>query len=275
MEIRYLADQVRYQQMNSQELRETFLIQDLFVQDQVSLYYTETDRCVVGSAVPVNQALRLSVGKELASDYFAERREVGIMNIGATGSVVADGTAYELRNREGLYVGRGSKEIVFHSASAEQPAKFYLLSYPAHKAYPTKKVGKQQASTVALGSVEKANKRTIFKYIHPASMESCQLVMGLTELEKGSVWNTMPPHTHERRTEIYMYFDLGDDLLFHFMGAPEQTRHLVVREGQAVVSPSWSIHAGVGTSNYAFIWGMGGENQEFDDMDGIDLDKIN
>jgi len=274
MKVRYLADQVRYQNMGTEELRETFLVEDLFQPERVILHYTETDRCVVGSAVPGKQSLRLEGGRELASDFFAQRREVGVMNIGAAGSVDVDGTSYPLENRECLYIGRGSRDIVFHSADPQQRAKFYILSFPAHADYPTKKVSQSEASTVALGSTEKANKRTIYKYIHPANLESCQLVMGLTELEEGSVWNTMPPHTHERRTEIYMYFDLGEEILFHFMGTPERTRHLVMREAQAVLSPSWSIHAGVGTVNYSFIWGMGGENQEFDDMDGIDLNRI-
>lgn len=274
MKIRYLADRVRYEKMGTEELRETFLVEDLFQPEQVILYYTETDRCIVGSAVPGKQSLRLEGGRELASDFFAQRREVGVMNIGAAGRIEVDGTSYLLETRECLYIGRGSREIVFNSADPRQLAKFYILSYPAHADFPSKKVSQSEASTVALGSAEKANKRTIYKYIHPANLESCQLVMGLTELEKGSVWNTMPPHTHERRTEIYMYFDLGKEILFHFMGTPERTRHLVIREGQAALSPSWSIHTGVGTSNYAFIWGMGGENQEFDDLDGINLNRI-
>ncbi|UCD38538.1 MAG: 5-dehydro-4-deoxy-D-glucuronate isomerase [Fidelibacterota bacterium] len=274
MKVRYLADKVRYRKMVAEELRATFLVEDLFEPDQVCLYYTETDRCVVGSAVPGKAPLRLEGGKELASEYFAERREIGVINIGAAGSVAVDGTSHPLDNRECLYIGRGSREIMFHSADPKNHAKFYLMSFPAHTEYPTKKVDRSQTAPVALGSVAGANKRTIYKCIHPAAVMSCQLVMGFTELEEGSVWNTMPPHTHERRTEIYMYFDLGDEILFHFMGQPDETRHLVVREGQAVLSPSWSIHAGVGTGPYTFIWGMGGENQEFDDMDGVDTGGI-
>ncbi len=274
METRYLADQVRYQRMNTEELRETFLLEDLFQPGKVVLYYTEADRGVVGSVVPLDKSHQLPAGKELAAQYFTERREIGVINIGANGTVAVDGKSYHLKNRDGLYIGRGSEEILFESEDNKSPAKYYLLSYPAHQAYSTKKITKSDAEKVPLGSIELSNKRVIYKYIRPPIIESCQLVMGITELESGCVWNTMTPHTHERRTEIYMYFDLGDQLLFHFMGKPDQTRHLVVRDGQAVVSPSWSIHAGAGTKNYTFIWGMGGENQEFGDMDGIDMSGL-
>lgn len=274
METRYLADQVRYQRMNTEELRQTFLIANLFQEGKVVLYYTEADRGVVGSVVPLDKSLQLPAGKELAAKHFADRREIGVINIGSTGIVTVDGRAFELNKLDGLYIGRGSKKITFSSKDKKSPAKFYLLSYPAHKAYPTKKIRQMDSEKVPLGSTEMSNKRVIYKYIRPGAVESCQLVMGYTILERGSVWNTMAPHTHERRTEIYMYFDLNDQLLFHFMGKPDQTRHLVVREGQAVISPSWSIHAGAGTKNYTFIWGMGGENQEFGDMDGIDMSGI-
>ncbi len=274
MERRYLADQVRYQRMNTEELRETFLLEDLFQPGKVVLYYTEADRGVVGSVVPLDKSHRLPAGKELAAKYFAERREIGVINIGANGTVTVNGKSYHLKNRDGLYIGRGSEEILFESEDSKSPAKFYLLSYPAHQAYSSKKITKSDAEKVPLGSIELSNKRVIYKYIRPPIIESCQLVMGITELESGCIWNTMAPHTHERRTEIYMYFDLGDQLLFHFMGRPDQTRHLVVRDGQAVISPSWSIHAGAGTKNYTFIWGMGGENQEFGDMDGIDMEGL-
>ncbi len=274
MVIRYLADQIRYQRMNTEELRDTFLIHDLFQPDKLITYYTEADRGIVGSAVPIRKTLQLTGGKELASRYFAERREIGIINIGASGEVEVDGQSYQLENRDALYIGRGSKEIRFVSKNPQEPARFYLLSYPAHQVLPSRKISRDQAEVNPLGTTDASNKRTIYKYIHPGAVESCQLVMGLTTLKSGSVWNTMAPHTHERRTEIYMYFDLGDQLLFHFMGKPEQTRHIVVRDGQAVISPSWSIHAGAGTSNYSFIWGMGGENQEFSDMDGVQMDTI-
>jgi 4-deoxy-L-threo-5-hexosulose-uronate ketol-isomerase len=274
MVIRYLADQIRYQRMNTEELRDTFLIDDLFQPDKLVTYYTEADRGIVGSAVPVRKSLQLTGGKELASGHFAERREIGIINIGKSGKVEVDKKVFQLDNRDALYIGKGSKEVKFTSNDSGKPARFYLVSYPAHRVLPSKKISKDQAEVNPLGSSEASNKRTIYKYIHPAAVETCQLVMGLTTLEAGSVWNTMTPHTHERRTEIYMYFDLGDQLLFHFMGKPEQTRHIVVREGQAVISPSWSIHAGAGTRNYSFIWGMGGENQEFSDMDNVHMDTI-
>lgn len=275
MKMRYLADQIRYQRMNTDELRKAFLAQDLFEPGKLSLLYTEADRAIVGSAVPINNNLTLSGGKTIASDYFAQRREIGIINIGDKGKTVVDGKEYEMENRDGLYIGRGSKEINFTSINAKNPAAFYILSYPAHTSFPNVKISKQDADVVNLGGVETSNKRTIYKYIHPGSVKSCQLVIGITELEEGSIWNTMAAHTHERRTEIYMYFDLKEnDVVFHFMGMPDETRHLVVRNRQAVISPSWSIHAGAGTINYSFIWGMGGENQEFDDMDFIDMDNI-
>jgi 4-deoxy-L-threo-5-hexosulose-uronate ketol-isomerase len=275
MKMRYLADQVRYQRMNAEECRETFLVEDLFQPDKVVLHYTEADRGIVGSAVPVKNKLSLAGGKELASAYFGERREIGIINIGEPGMVVVDNQEFKMANRDGLYIGRGARDISFLTDDEKHPARFYLLSYPAHQNLPHRKITQQQAETVQLGSQQMSNKRTIYKYIRPPEVESCQLVMGLTTLDTGNVWNTMTPHTHERRTEIYMYFDLDDQILFHFMGKPEQTRHLVIRDGQAVISPSWSIHAGAGTKAYSFIWGMGGENQEFDDMDGIKFEQIN
>ena len=275
MEVRYLADQVRYQRMNTQELRDVFLLDKLFNRGKIDLVYTEADRGIVGSAVPTGSELKLEAGKELASEYFAERREVGIINIGAPGSVKVDGKAFDMENRDGLYISRGSREILFKSANASDPAYFYILSYPAHKEFPTMQAKLADAEAVNLGSKEEANKRTIYKYIHPAGIKSCQLVMGFTVLEEGSIWNTMSAHTHERRTEIYMYFDVAEkDIIFHFMGKPDETRHILVRNRQAVVSPSWSIHSGAGTRKYSFIWGMGGENQAFDDMDHVDMDIL-
>jgi 4-deoxy-L-threo-5-hexosulose-uronate ketol-isomerase len=274
MKIRYLADQVRYQRMDTAELRQTFLIDDLFQEDQVVIYYTEADRAIVGSVVPLTKELTLTAGKELAADYFAQRREVGIINIGAAGSVKLEDQQFLLDNNEALYVGRGCRDIIFQSKNQKLPAKFYLLSYPAHHSYPHKKISLAEAEATHLGSPEMSNKRTIYKYIRPPVVASCQLVMGITILEAGSIWNTMVPHTHERRTEIYLYFKLGEQIVFHFMGKSDQTRHLVIREGQAVISPSWSIHAGAGTKNYSFIWGMGGENQEFGDMDGVSMEGI-
>lgn len=275
MELRYLADQIRYQRMTTEELRATFLVESLFRDGELALVYTEADRGIVGSAVPTTKALELSGSKEMASEYFAQRREVGILNIGSSGQVTVDGETFAMNNRDGLYIGRGAKDIRFESKNPRDPAAFYILSYPAHASYPMMKVSKQDTEMVQLGDAETSNKRTIYKYIHPGNMATCQLVMGITELESGSVWNTMAAHTHERRTEIYTYFDLqDDDVVFHFMGKPNETRHLVIRNRQAVISPSWSIHAGAGVRNYTFIWGMGGENQDFDDMDFIDMESI-
>jgi 4-deoxy-L-threo-5-hexosulose-uronate ketol-isomerase len=276
MELRYCADSVRYQTMTTEELRQSFLVEGLFIPGEIKLVYTDLDRAIIGSAVPLDREVQLQASKqEMAAEYFAERREVGIINIGAKGSIMVDGKKHALDNRDGLYIGRDSKKISFSSESAKEPARFYIQSYPAHAAYPTTLIKKTDANRLNLGSVEEANKRTIFQYIHMNGAKSCQLVMGLTQLESGSIWNTMSTHTHPRRTEIYMYFDLvAQNVVFHFMGKPEATKHLVVRNGQAVLSPSWSIHSGVGTRNYTFIWGMGGENQEFTDMDGVAMDRI-
>ncbi len=275
MKIRYTADKNSYKRMTSDELRDSFLIDDLFAAGEISLTYTDIDRAIVGSAVPTTSTLTLPTHKELAAEYFAERREIGVINIGAKGTVVVDGTSYELNNRDSLYIAKGSEVVEFASTSSKDPAQFYILSYPAHTAYETKLVTQEQANQLNLGSVADANKRTICQSIRPGIVETCQLVMGFTKLDEGSVWNTFPPHTHRRRTEVYMYFDLPEDsLAFHFMGEPDETRNIVVRQGNAVVSPSWSIHAGCGSRNYTFIWGMGGENQEFDDMDHIDISTI-
>jgi 4-deoxy-L-threo-5-hexosulose-uronate ketol-isomerase len=275
MEVRYSADQVRMQRMNTAELRQTFLLDRLFQTGQIQLVYSEIDRAVVGAAAPTHQPLKLAAGKELAADRFCERRELGVINVGQPGTVQVDGQGYTLANRDALYVGRGSKEVIFASADLANPAAFYLLSYPAHAACPTTPARKADAEAVTLGTEAQANVRTIYKYIHPGGIKSCQLVMGFTELAAGSVWNTMPPHTHERRSEVYLYFDVADDtLVYHFMGRPDETRHIVVRNRQAVIAPSWSIHSGAGTANYSFVWGMGGENQVFGDMDAIDIKAI-
>lgn len=261
--------------MDTAELRDKFLVDQMFEPGLVQLTYSDVDRAIVGSATPTDKELKLSGGKELASDYFAERREVGVINIGSPGAVTVDGEAYAMDIRDGLYIGRGAKEILFTSKDSQQPAAFYILSYPAHTTHPTTHMKIADAEPMRLGTREESNQRTINKYIHPAGIKSCQLVMGLTELEEGSVWNTMPPHTHERRSEIYMYFDLPKTgAVFHLMGKADETRHIVVRNRQAVISPSWSIHSGAGTSNYRFIWGMGGENQDFSDMDNIDVGDI-
>lgn len=276
MEVRYTYNPDFYKNMSSDELRKNFLVDSLFRSGELNLIYTDVDRSIIGSAVPVNNELTLAGSKkETASEYFLERREAGIINIGTKGSVIVDSIEYVLENKDCLYIGKGAKEIRFKSDDKSNPARFYIASYPAHKEYPVKLVKYDDAVKQSLGSVENCNKRVINKYILPGKVESCQLVMGLTEIENGSVWNTFPPHTHQRRTEIYLYFDMKDDaMVFHFMGEENETRHIIVRNNQAVISPSFSIHSGVGSSNYSFIWGMGGENQVFDDMDPLNMQKI-
>jgi 4-deoxy-L-threo-5-hexosulose-uronate ketol-isomerase len=275
MKVCYPADPVRFDRMSSEEIRESFLVDTLFAKDGISMAYSHADRAIVGSAVPATQALTLESAPELRAAAFCDRRELGVLNIGGPGTVTVDGVEHALAGRDGLYVGRGSKAIAFGSDSARAPARYYLLSFPAHADHPTVRIPQAEAESVRLGSREAANQRTLYKLIHPGGARSCQLVMGFTVLEPGSVWNTMPPHTHERRMEVYLYFDLpADGRVFHFMGRPEATRHLVVADGQAVISPSWSIHCGAGTGAYSFCWGMGGENQAFDDMDHVALDRL-
>jgi 4-deoxy-L-threo-5-hexosulose-uronate ketol-isomerase len=275
MEVRYIADPIRFQRMTTNEIRESFLVEKFFQPDSIYLLYSEVDRGIIGSAVPGQKKLTLSASKELAADYFCERREIGVLNIGGKGEITVDRKVFDMENRDGLYIGRDSKEIIFSSKNAKEPAAFYLLSFPAHQTYPTKQAKLADAEAVQLGSTEASNKRTIFKYIHPRGIQSCQVVMGFTVLEPGSVWNTMPPHTHERRMEVYLYFDMAEDTrVFHLMGTADETRHIVVANRQAVISPSWSIHSGVGTGAYTFCWGMGGENQTFEDMDGIEIGQI-
>ena len=269
------ADRKRYKRMTTGELREAYLIDDMFLAGEMTLCYTDVERSIVGSAVPTSAALTLPVHKELASDFFCQRREIGVINIGGSGTVEVDGKVFGLDNRDSLYIGRGSKEVAFTSASADDPAKFYFVSYPAHKNYPSKLVRRDEANRLEMGSVEECNDRVINPSLIPGIVDTCQLVMGFTELSPGSNWNTMPVHTHRRRTEVYMYFDLGeDDVVFHLMGEPDETRHIVVRNGQAVASPSWSIHSGVGSRNYTFIWAMGGENQDFPDMDHVAMKNL-
>lgn len=270
MEKRNSPDQERFELMNTTEIRESFLIENLFAPDKVCMIYSDVDRVIVGSAVPTEKALSLEAGKELAAEYFAKRREVGVINIGGDGVVTVDGKQYAMEKFDALYIGRGSKDIRFTSVKPDDPALFYIISYPAHKEYPTLHAPISHAEPLNLGNEKESNKRTVYKYIHPDGIKSSQLVMGCTKLEEGSVWNTMPAHTHNRRSEVYLYFDMDDTaVVFHFIGDPVETRHIVVKNRQAVLSPSWSIHSGCGTSNYSFIWAMGGENQDFGDMDGI------
>ncbi len=275
MEMRYTPDPIRFEIMDTTELRENFLIDILFVEGEITMVYSDIDRVIVGGVVPLNVSLTLEAGEELKAAYFAERREIGVINIGCEGTVTVDGSEFTMARLDALYIGRGSRDIAFASADAANPARFYLVSYPAHAAHPTTHARIADAEPVRLGSSKECNERTIYKYIHPAGIKSCQLVMGCTQLEGGSVWNTMAPHTHERRSEVYMYFDLAETAaVFHFMGQPQETRHIVVRDGQVVISPSWSIHAGAGTTNYSFVWAMGGENQDFTDTDGIQVGTI-
>lgn len=275
METRYTADPERFPRMTTDELRKTFLVDSLFGPDAVPLVYSDIDRAIVGSAVPVKGPLPMACPPELRSAFFAERRELGILNVGGAGRVTVDGRAFGLNNRDGLYVGRGSREVVFASDQPSDPAAYYLLSYPAHREYPTAAVRMAEAWSATLGSDDECNRRTLRRYIHPDGVQSCQLVMGFTEMAGGSVWNTMPPHTHGRRMEVYLYFDVPEgQAVFHLMGPPAETRHLVVRDRQAVLSPSWSLHSGVGTRPYAFVWGMGGENQAFDDMDAVAVNRL-
>jgi 4-deoxy-L-threo-5-hexosulose-uronate ketol-isomerase len=275
MDTRIPGDPVRLQRMNTDELRQSYLLEGLFAPVEVRLFYVETDRAVVGSIVPTGGELALSTAKELASSFFCERREAGVLNLGGPGSISVDGKAYPMQPRDALYIGRGSREVVFRSDKAAEPAQFYLVSYPAHSTYPTTHIRQADAERVHLGAQATCNDRTIHKYIHAGGTKSCQLVMGITSLAAGSVWNTMPCHTHARRSEIYLYFDLlPDNLIVHLLGPPQETRHLILRDRQAVVSPPWSIHSACGTSNYSFVWAMGGENQEFTDMDAVAMKDL-
>lgn len=272
MRLYQMADAVRYGLMNTEELRETFLLEEMFEPGEIELAYVDLDRTVIGAAVPTTKALTLETQPELRAEYFLERRELGVLNIGGAGSVAVDGKNFELGKLDVLYVGRGSKSVTFSSKSGNDPAYFYLLSYPAHAEYPTTMVKFADLQGLQLGSVETCNKRTIYKAIYKEGIKSCQLVMGFTLLESGSNWNTMPPHTHMRRSEVYFYFDVDPaHRVLHLMGPPDATSHLVVADKEVVVSPGWSIHAGVGTKNYAFCWGMGGENQAYDDMDPLTI----
>ncbi len=261
--------------LDTDELREQFLIEDLFTGDAPKLVYTFYDRLIVGGVKPAGPVEINIDPAVIGAEYLLERREMGVINIGGPGSIAVAGKEIAMAPRDGLYIGKGNKEIVFNSNDAATPARYYILSAPAHTEYPIDKITFVDAEPVEMGEMENSNKRTIRKYIHPDGVKSCQLVMGMTTLATGSIWNTMPPHSHQRRMEAYLYFDMKeDDLVFHFMGEADQTRHLVVREGQAALSPSWSIHAGAGTGRYTFIWGMAGENQAFTDMDHIPLSEI-
>ncbi len=270
-----MADPARYQRMTTEELRETFLLSSLCEPGKIHLSYVDLDRAVVGFAAPVDAPIALAASPELRAAYFTERRELGALNIGGRGVIRVGEESYDLENLDVLYIGRGHPEVSFAAKSKDAPAVFYLLSYPAHASYPAALVRKEEAAPTTLGSLETCNKRTVCKYIHLEGARSCQLVMGVTHLEAGSNWNTMPPHTHMRRSEIYMYFNLAKNArVMHFMGPPAETRHIVMADKEAVISPGWSIHAGVGTEAYSFCWGMGGENQDYADMDPAPVERL-
>ena len=270
MEVRQPANAKDAKHYTTERLREEFHICGLFTNDNVKMVYSHIDRIIAAGVMPVTKALALEAGKELAAEYFLQRREMGCINVGGKGTVTVDGVAYEMNPRDGMYIGMGNKEITFESADPADPAKFYVSSCPAHASYPIVKIDISKAKKVPCGSAEECNKRVINQYIHPEVIKSCQLTMGLTQLEPGSNWNTMPCHTHDRRMEVYFYLDMGEnDVVFHMMGEPTETRHIIMHNEEAVISPSWSIHSGVGTRAYSFIWSMCGENQEFTDMDHI------
>nr|WP_288632533.1 5-dehydro-4-deoxy-D-glucuronate isomerase [uncultured Blautia sp.] len=282
MEVRTACSPNDMKHYTTERLREEFLIQNLFEADKINLVYSHIDRIITGAAVPVNEKLALTAGDELRAEYFLQRREMGLINIGGDGIITIDGRVYEVNARDGMYIGRGSKDITFESKDASNPAKFYLNSAPAHKEYPTvliKLEGEASEGVVIVkdenkvecGSLEESNHRVINKYIVTGQVDTCQISMGLTKLFPGSVWNTMPAHTHDRRMEVYMYFDIDEDaFVMHYMGEPQETRHIIMHNEEAVINPSWSIHSGCGSKAYTFIWGMCGENQDYADQDFIE-----
>lgn len=275
VEMRHPPDPASAARMSTMELREAFLVEHLFVPGTVKYVYSRIDRAVIGAAVPVGETIKLESCRELAAEYFTQRRELGVINIGGAGRIRAGVQEFELSNKEALYIGKGNREIALSSSDSGNPAQFYFVSYPAHAEHPCAKAGKAQAQSLELGSAAEGNRRTIHRLIQPGALQSCQLTMGFTELAAGSVWNTMPVHTHSRRSEIYLYFDLIESgIVVHCMGEPRETRHLLVRDRQAVLSPDWSVHFGAGTSNYSFVWAMGGENQDFADQDMVPMNEL-
>lgn len=271
LEVRYANHPSDSKNYDTQKLRDNYLVEEVFKADDILLVYSHQDRIIAGGVMPVNKVLKLETSDALRAAYFLERRELGIINIGGAGKVTLDGKVYDVKSKDGLYVGMGTKEVLFSSLDANNPAKFYIASSPAHKTYPTYYIDFEKANHRPCGDAKTLNKRVINQYIHPDVCQSCQLAMGMTDLAEGSGWNTMPSHTHERRMEVYFYFNIKPgQIVFHMMGEPKETRHIVMHNEQLVISPSWSIHSGIGTSNYSFIWAMCGENQDFDDMDNID-----
>ncbi len=275
MDNRYASSPAEVAKMNTEELRKNFLIENIFEPDKIHLTQTYFDRFIVGGAMPVNERLTLPVPAELRAEHFLDRREMGIINVGGEGSVEVDDEKYSLNYKDALYIGKGSKKVVFYSGSPDKPAKFYINSAPAHQSYPTSKVTKKEAEIAEMGSLEASNHRTINKLLVASVIDTCQLQLGMTELKTGSVWNTMPAHTHDRRMEVYFYFEIPEgQSVCHFMGQPQETRHIWMQNEQAVISPQWSIHAGSGTSNYTFIWGMAGENLDYGDMDKCEVSEL-
>ena len=276
METNYTHSPKDIEHYSTDELRDQFLMEKLFTPGDILLTYTYNDRMIFGGVTPASDPLEIKLDKELGVKYFLERRELGVINIGGKGSITIDGKKEEMVKHDGYYIGKGTEHVVFASDDATDPAKFYVVSTPAHKTYQNKKLPFANALKMPIGDQEHMNKRTIYKYIDASQMDTCQLQMGYTVLEPGSSWNTMPAHTHARRMEVYMYLEFGapDTRVFHFMGKPDESKHIVMSQEQAVINPSWSIHCGVGTTNYAFIWAMCGENQTYDDMDAVAMDEL-
>ena len=275
LELRDLPGSAGFSTMKTAELRAAFLIEDLFVPREIRMLCWQSDRAIIGAAVPGRKAIALPCPKELAADYFTQRRELGVVNIGGRGGVRIGPNEIILDEREAVYIGRGNPDIRFSSKDPANSAQFYFVSYPAHATYPCEKIDTARTESTECGSAAGSNRRTIHKLIHPAGVTSCQLTMGLTRLAEGSVWNTMPAHTHGRRSEIYLYFNLPKEgIVVHCMGEPKETRHIIMRDRQVVLSPSWSLHFGAGTTNYSFIWAMGGENQEFADTDAVPMEEL-
>ena len=273
--MKYFPTSSEAKTFSTEQLRENFLLTGLFIPGRIELRVTDLDRAIIGGAVPLAAPLSLENLPAVKAQFFAERREVGVLNIGGAGSVTVDGTAHQLSARDALYIGRGSRDISFASSSADAPAKFYIISYPAHSEFPTRLVKASDAQANELGTAERANKRRIARYVHAEGVRSSQLVMGVTVLEPGSVWNTMPSHTHSRRSEVYLYFDLpADSMVVHLMGEPQELRAMIVRDGEVAMSPGWSVHSGCGTSAYSFCWAMGGENQDYADMDPVPVETM-
>ncbi|MCX8473888.1 MAG: 5-dehydro-4-deoxy-D-glucuronate isomerase [Sediminibacterium sp.] len=276
MKIQYAHSPAEFEKMNTEDLKKKFLIENLFVENSCQLTYSHYDRMIIGGVLPTTEYIKLPNPEKLKSTYFLERREIGIINIGGNGKIICDGKEFILNNLDCLYIGKGTKEIYFSSNNINELSIFYFLSAPAHHCFPINKFTQNQAQPLELGSFENANRRTVYKYIHEDGIQSCQLVMGLTKLDKGSVWNSIPPHIHDRRMEVYFYFNLPlEHRIFHFMGEAHNTKHLIVKNNEAVISPSWSTHFGCGTFNYNFIWGMAGENLDYTDMDKLSLSDLN